>query len=277
MPRKRRRQSGNTNRRRFLLKFGLLGAGAISAGKYVRSTGAFSSVTASRSVTAEVASADNAIIGIVGQGPVQKNKQEAMVEFINNSPQDVEITVTLDNPGDGTLYSNQNTSGASSVTVSVSSGGVQTVDIVADISGSIPYDVNVGGGTSSSLSLTTSRSVQSEGGNANTGVRVQLQKFRANAKNNKQGTWELKKTQAQDRDGDDDLQKVKWEITDSNGTIRATRKDTFAVPKPKYRASRIDFSPNNNYSIQSGETYTITVTVTDVDGNFGSETLTDVA
>lgn len=271
MPRKHRRRSRrsrNTSRRTFLLKAGVLGVGAVSLGQYVQSTGAFDLVTASRGVDASVASEGNGLVGIVGQGDVQKNQREAMVKFTNNSPDTVTITVSLDNPADGTLYDNEGGSG-SSVTFSLPSGNLQYIDINADIQGVVPYSVSV---TSASLSLNTTGSVEAVGGNANDFVRISnLQDLQANSDD--QNNWTLGKIQIQDRDGDDDLDRVEYEINDSTGTLRASR--TVQISGKQYQDQDLTFNPHDSsYDLPEGEKYTLTATGYDVDGNSSSDTVT---
>jgi len=93
-----------------------------------------------------------------------------------------------------------------------------------------------------------------------------FQKFetRTNGNNNK---WRLKELQVQDNDGDNDLDQVKFEITDSGGTTRATK--TLDISGQNYQlSSNIEFSPDDSsYTVQSGETYTLTATACDTDGN----------
>jgi hypothetical protein len=271
MPRKRRRRSRrsrNTSRRTFLLKAGVLGVGAVSLGQYVQSTGAFDLVTASRGVDVSVASGGDGIVGIVGQGDVQKNKREAMAKFTNNSPETVAITVTLDNPGDGALYDNEGGSG-SSVTFSLPSGNIQYVDINADTQGVVPYSVSV---TSAILSLNTTGSVEAVGGNANDFVRIfNLQDFQANS--GAQNNWTLGEIQIEDRDGDDDLDRVEYEIIDTTGALRASR--TTQISGGQYQNQDLTFSPDDSsYDLPEGEEYTLTATGYDVDGNSSSDTVT---
>jgi len=253
-----------------LIKIGAVGLGATGLGQLVRSTEAFSSITASRDSDLTVASEENGIVGIVGQGPVQKNQRESMVKFTNNATTEITITVTLDNPGDGTLYNNEGNNGTS-VTFTLPPGNSQPVDIEATIQGTIPYSVSV---DSEGLGFSSNKSVEAVGGNANNFVRVyNLQDFQANSDNN--NNWTLNKAQAQDRDGDKDLDRIEYEITDSTGTLRASRTVNFQNPKKQYQAQDLTFSPDDAaYDLPAGEKYTLTATGYDVDGNFGSDTVT---
>lgn len=270
MPRKRRRnpsRSSDTGRRT-VLKAGALVVGLGGLGQYVRSTGAFDAATASRGVSISTASAGNGLVGIAGQGPVQKNQRETMVRFTNNVGEAITITVTLDSPGDGTLYDNEGGSGTS-VTFTLPSGNSQLVDIDAVVKGPISYSVSAG---SENLDIDTTGSVESVAGDATDFVRVSnVKDFQANS--GSQNNWTLAQTQVEDRDGDKDLDRVEYEITDSDGTLRASQ--TVQVSGQQYQAKDLTFAPDDpTYDLPAGETYTLTVTGYDVDGNADSETVT---
>lgn len=270
MSRKRRRnpsRSSDTGRRT-VLKAGALAVGLGSLGQYVRSTGAFDAATASRGVGISTASEGNGLVGIVGQGPVKKNSRDPMVRLTNNSAESITITLTLDDPGDGTLYDNEGGSG-SSVAFSLAPENSQLVDLDAVITGPISYSVSV---TSESLSIDTVGSVEAVAGNANDFVRVfNVKDFQANS--GPQNDWTLAQTQVQDRDGDKDLDRVEYEITDSAGTLRASQ--NVQISGKQYQAQDLTFTPDDpTYDLPAGEKYTLTVTGYDVDGNSGSETVT---
>lgn len=86
----------------------------------------------------------------------------------------------------------------------------------------------------------------------------------ANGNNNR---WRLKELQVQDDDGDSDLDQVKFEITDSDGTPRAT--ETLNISGQDYQLSgNIEFYPDDSsYTVKGEETYTLTATACDTDGN----------
>lgn len=265
--------SGGGKRRQFLLKLG--GGAAIVAGgaTTLGSSDAFDLLDAERNSPIGVASEGKGVVGVVGQGPVKKNSREAMVEFTNNGPESVTITVTLDNSGDGTLYDNDGGSG-SSVTFTLATGNSQFVDIDADVTGTITYSVNI---SSSSLSLDTTGSVESQSGNVESAVLIQApsknQDFDADKSANE---FVVDKVDIRDDDGDDDLDKIEFRIREggSSGTVVGS-KDVTNPPGDRYNPASETIQPDSGYTIKYGTTYSLTVTGYDADGNFSSETVED--
>lgn len=265
--------SRGSSRRGFLLKLGAgvtVGTASVAG---LMSTGSFSLVDLDRNTTIGIASEGNGVVGIVGQGPVQKNSREAMIELSNNSPDQATITVTLDNSSDGTLYDNEGGSG-SSVTFTLASGNSQFVDIDADVTGTIGYSVSI---SSPSLSIDTTGSVESEAGNVKGAVRIQQpnknQDF--NVRQN-QGEFVVKKVDIRDDDGDNDLDKIEFRVREggSSGTVVGS-KDVDNPPGDRYNPKSVTIQPDSDYTIKSNTTYSLTVTGYDVDGNFASETVED--
>jgi hypothetical protein len=87
-------------------------------------------------------------------------------------------------------------------------------------------------------------------------------------------TWEISQINVQSQAGND-LEELKLEITDSGGTVRATR--TTQLPaNPQYQEQNIEIDPDDpGYNIPQGkqaETYTLTATICDVNGNSNTET-----
>lgn len=95
-----------------------------------------------------------------------------------------------------------------------------------------------------------------------------VQQFSVNTRSN---DWSIKQVQIDDNDGDNDLDRVEYEITDSGGTTRGTRTDSISGGKQKQKKITID-PDNAAYVIQPGETYTLTVTAYDADDNYDVET-----
>jgi hypothetical protein len=88
--------------------------------------------------------------------------------------------------------------------------------------------------------------------------------------------WDIGQVQVQDADNDDDLNELKYQITDGSSTVRATR--TTQISGQQYQAQNLKITPNSaSYNVQKNETYTLTVTVCDVDGNSRTETRVDTA
>jgi hypothetical protein len=84
--------------------------------------------------------------------------------------------------------------------------------------------------------------------------------------------WDIGQIQVQDADGDDDLNELKFEITDGGSTVRATK--TIQLSGQQYQKQNLQINPDNS-RVRKNETYTLTATVCDSDGN--SNTRTDAA
>ena len=260
------------DRRRFLAGLGSL---AIGSGALIGS-GAFSEVSADRGVSVDVASGSNALVGIVGQGPVQKNQRDPMVEFTNNLSETVSITVALDNCGDGTLYDNEGGSGCS-VTLTLDSGNTQTVDLESSVAGTITYSVSA---NATGFSLDTSGSVDVQTGKVTRAIRIKSpskdQDFTANVPQN---VFEVKAVDIEDDDGDNDLDTIVFEVVESGtgGTVVGSFEVT-DPPGDRYKPNgnpAVTIQPDSGVTVTPGTTYKLTVTATDVDGNKVSETVED--
>lgn len=271
MSRRRSRRRGGGPTRRTLLAG--LGAGVFGVGGlfHATDTGAFTFASAPRETTVLTADDEDAVVGLTVYSPVEKNSQDPMVKVANRTGGDLTVTVSLTDCAQGTLYGPDGDSGCS-VTFSLLDGNSSVVDIVAAETGTVPFDVDVSG----AVSLDLSRETEAESGNVKGAVRIKyIDKFQANAQGNNNG-WSIKEVKVADDDGDADLASVEYEITDSNGTIRATRTDS--ASGPEYKAKNVTIGPDDpSYELQSGEQYTLTVTAYDEDGNFDTETKQDTA
>jgi hypothetical protein len=88
--------------------------------------------------------------------------------------------------------------------------------------------------------------------------------------------WDIGQVQVEDRDGDNDLSELKFEITDGGGVVRATY--TVQISGQQYQDQNLRIDPDDStYDVQNGETYTLTATVCDADGNSRTETRQDTA
>jgi hypothetical protein len=77
--------------------------------------------------------------------------------------------------------------------------------------------------------------------------------------------------QVQDKDSDDDLDRVEYGVTDGNGTTRGTPTDS--ASGGQYKEKNVTIDPDDPaYAIVPGETYTLTVRASDADGNTDTET-----
>lgn len=261
------------NRRRFLAGLGSL---AVGSGALMQS-GAFSEVSADRGVSVDVASGSDALLGIVGRGPVQKNKRDPMVEFTNNLNNPIDITVTLDNCNDGALYDNEGP-GACFVELKLKPGNTGTVNIEASTNGTITYGVSA---NAPGFSLTTPRSVEAQSGRGKGPVKIQKpgkNDFTASDQGNS-NVFEVKKVDIRDEDGDNDLENIQFEVVEdgSSDTVVGYREVT-NPPGDKYRPKRkpaLEISPDSGYTIKQNTTYELEITAFDADGNTASETVED--
>jgi hypothetical protein len=240
-------------------------------------TGAFTTVDASRSGNFSVASQENAVVGVANRGPVKKNSREAMLELANNRPEPTDITVSLDTCSDGTLYDNDGESGCS-VVVSLESGNTQFVDIEAAVTGTIPFSISV---NDPDFSFSTSGTVESESGNNPDAVRIQKPDGDNDFEKRKnKNEWEAN-FDIRDNDNDADLDRIEIEVLEGNsgGTVVAT--DTISIgpaDSGRYKENKRRISPDDsNYSIKSGQLYTLSVKALDADGNTATDTVQDTA
>lgn len=244
----------------------LAGLGAVEG---ITDTVAFTSAEAPRRVALSVADDQNAIVGLTINDPVKKNNRELLVEIQNDTTATVDFTVSLDDCTQGTLYG-PNGSGCS-VGLTLSPGGSGTVDIEASTTGTIPFTVS---GTSSSFNFEAGRTTTAESGNTTSAIVFkELKGFSVDAANDR---WPIESVWIQDGDGDDDLDRVEYKVTDEAGSTVFTRTDAVsggAEYKRKGNANNpgVVLQPDS-YDVVTGETYTLTVTAYDADGNFDVET-----
>ena len=79
------------------------------------------------------------------------------------------------------------------------------------------------------------------------------------------------KAQAQDKDGDDDLTKLAYEVKDTSGTVIGSETVTRSATK-KIQPGTVTISSSEDVT-KSGS-YTVTVTAEDSDGNTKSDSTT---
>lgn len=279
--RSRRLETGSETRRRFLFRVGAAGAALVGVAAAARETGAYTAITGGRTSAVDAAAEGDGIVGIVGQGPVKKNNREAMVEITNNGPDSVTYTVALSTCSDGTLYDNDGESGCS-VSFSLGSGNAQFVDIEADVTGTIPYTISV---ADPGFSFDSTETVESESGNVKGALKIYKpdkdKEFTANPL--LQGNdWEIKDVDVRDEDGDNDLDRVEFEVKEggSGGDVVGS-KTVSDIPGDRWAPTGnpdVTIEPDSaTYTVQSGQLYTLVMTAYDADGNFDSVTLEDTA
>ncbi|MDX1747765.1 MAG: PKD domain-containing protein [Halobacteriales archaeon] len=112
-------------------------------------SGAFTATDISRAGTFGAVSDSNADLGLVVNSSVQNCARQSLVDVTNGFPQAVDVTVTLDDPSVGTLYTTVNGDSGSSVTMALSSGGSGGVELDASYTGALPttvtFDVEAAG------------------------------------------------------------------------------------------------------------------------------------
>lgn len=270
---KRRFGGGSTgiSRRRVLLG---LGGGLTGIGGLLISTEtlAFSSASAPRATNVTTAADDSAIVGLLVSDSVQMNDQEPLVDVTNNVGEAADITVTLDTCSDGTLYGPDGGSGCS-VTFPIGDGNSRTVQIEAAVKDqTIPFDLTA---TATKFQFEGTRETDAVSGNKSGAVSIsRLTGFAADTD---QDEWTIDQVMVEDNDGDDDLDRVEYEIKDDGGTVRATRTDSCGCNGgSKYQPNgnpAVTIEPDDSgYSIPSDETFTLTVRGYDTDGNSDFET-----
>ena len=264
--------SGPVSRRRVLV-----GLGTAIAGTGLVSTGALTDVSADRGVSVATADGENALLGLVGQGPVKKNDQEPMVDLTNNTDGDMEITVALDTCGDGTLHGGSGSD--CSVSFTLGSGNSQSVDIEAAVTGTIPYTVTA---TASDLAIETTATVESQAGNVTSAIRIQKPSkdndfTAATGNGNNEGSFTADKVDIRDDDSDDDLTAVRFRVREGNSGGELVGSKDVTPPGDRYQENNVDIPVEPDYTITSGTSYALTVTVEDADGNIESETVEDTA
>jgi hypothetical protein len=255
-----------------------VGGALLLGGASLSSTRAFTTARGTRGTAVNVASPENAILGLTGQGPVQKNQREPMLLVTNNASDTISVTVTLQDCSQGTLYDNNGGSGCS-VTFSLASGNSDAVDISASVVGTIAYTVQ---STSASMNIQTTGEVTAEAGNVKGAVRIQQpnkdQDFTAMESQN---VFEAAKVDVRDGDGDADLDRIEFRVRvgGSAGTVVGSY-DVTNPPGDRYAPNgnpAVSFPPDGGYSIAQNTTYALTITAFDADGNYAAETFEDTA
>lgn len=274
LPADERGSFAGLTRRRLLVGAGtvLVGAGAASAFDTV----AFSSATAPRTTNVSVADDPDAIIGLLVADSVRKNKKDVLVDIENGTGHTVDFTVSLDDCAHGILYG-PNGSGCS-VGLTLSPGASKSVEIEASVKDTtIPFTIT---GSSSEFAFEATRETTAVSGN--TAGAIKFQKLEGFSANSTDDDWTIRDIDIRDNDGDDDLDRVEFEIEDSSGTVRATRTDACGCSKrskyaPNGNPSVRIATDNSSYSVTGDETYKLTVSAYDVDGNSAFETRKDTA
>lgn len=223
-----------------------------------------------------VADDPDAIVGLLVADSVKRNNREELVDIENGTGYQVTFTVSLDDCTQGTLYG-PNGSGCA-VDLTLSPGASKSVDIEASVKDTtIPFTIR---GSSSEFAFEATR--ESTAVSGNTSGPILFKKLDGYSANSDSDDWTIQNIDIRDNDGDDDLDRIEFEIEDSSGTIRATRTDTCgcnggAKYSPNGQTAVRIVPDDSSYSVVTGETYKLTVTAYDADGNSAFRTREDTA
>lgn len=279
MARRRSRKRDNS-RRRYLKWFGVAGAVLFGAVAATRQSGAFSSIVGDRISAMDIAPEGEGVIGLEPQDTVQFKQRDPLIQITNNHTETVTITVSLhDKDSDGTLYDNEGEEGAT-VSFNLPVGDSHIVDIRADITGNIPYDIDV---SSPSLSFSAIRSTESTAGLNHGAVAI----FKPNSdadftSNLTLDQWEVSQIDVRDDDGDDDLSHIDLRVREGGATGDTVATATIDIPATssgRYApAGQLDaiIKPDDlAYSLKSNTLYNLAFLAYDADDNFAAESLDD--
>lgn len=176
MGRRRSRSRGRLSRRQFLAG-GLLSLGGASL---LGGTQAFSQVDATRAASVQTAGDQGALLGVDPAVSVQAGADDQrLVTLTNNTSSTLDVTVSLENPGQGNLSRGSTTiaSGASAtVYVSVASDsptGTDALSFSVSASGGDGFTVTLTRAVDVTAGPTLTRYIEDRSGNSNTEYLVQ--------------------------------------------------------------------------------------------------------
>lgn len=257
--------AGDLTRRTAL---GLIGAGSMLSVSRSRS---FSQFVAGREANVTIAHDADAIVGLLVTDTVKRNDRESLLDIENRTGDAVDFTVSLDDCTQGTLYG-PNGAGCS-VGSTLATGASKTIQIEASVKDTtVPFTIV---GTAPGFRFEATRETTAVSGNSPGALLFKkLDGFTADVDDD---DWTLKNVDVRDGDGDADLDRVEFEITDSGGTVRATRTDLCGCNGgSKYSPGgnpAVRITPDGaGYAVTGGETYKLTVRAYDADGNTDFET-----
>jgi len=193
------------------------------------------------------------------------------------------IAIALDSCGDGTLYDNDGGEtecpNNSELTFTLGSGNSQFVDIKASATGTIGYTVTA---TAPNVTIETTGTVESQAGNVTSAIRIQKPSkdndfTAATGNGNNEGSFTADKVDIRDDDSDDGLTAVRFRVREGNSGGELVGSKDVTPPGDRYQENNVDIPVEPDYTITSGTSYALTVTVEDADGNIESETVEDTA
>lgn len=226
----------------------------------------------------------NAIVGLEVNSSVQKNSRDPLVYVTNNLADDATVTVELDTCDEGTLYDPAGNADdcadagddTTAVTSTIGSGETGRFDIDADVSGQyIYFSIAV---SAPGFSLEVAERTYAEAGNVKGAVVVK--KFQG-LDTNTGGTsneWTIDNVKIFDDDGDDDLDRVDFEIQEGTATVATLTVTCGCNGGAKYSPNgnpAVTIEPDDpDYTVDDATTYSATVVGYDADGNYDSDTVT---
>lgn len=276
MPRGPSRRPGrNGRRRRSVLAAVATGVAGLGLGLNVVQPSAYTSASAGRESNVAIAGDTNgAFLGLLVSDSVQKNKQSLLVEVTNNAGRQLSMTVSLDDPSQGTLYVPNDSGSSVQLTLDASNSGSVEVETSESKGTTVPFSITHDG---AAMQFDVNRETTVESGNTDGEVAIdELTRFKAASKADE---WTIKTLRASSTKYDlDEVELVVEE--DGSGSVVAER--TYAnIDGTEFSRDGTGSNPgvvlqpdDGGYDVSNQKTYVLTVTATDTDGNFARDTAT---
>lgn len=257
--------------RRALLGSLATGVAGLGIGHGVLQSSSYTSASAGRDSVVQVAGdTDGALLALLVADTVQRKQQSLLCEITNNAGETLAIDVSLDDPAQGTL-TGPNGAG-STVSLTLDPGTDGSVDFTSNEKNGtvVPFSIVH---SSTDLSFDIDRQTTVESGNNSGAVAVdKVQQFDSDAAADE---WTVKRLKATSTDYDLDTVELTVEEQSTGDVVSTKTYDTVTTTKfDKKNPGPTLQSDSSSYDVQSTETYVLTVTATDTDGNFDRATRT---
>ncbi|WP_276272579.1 PKD domain-containing protein [Haloarcula litorea] len=141
------------------------------------------------------------------------------------------------------------------------------VNANTDLMTNEPYEIGITRGDAGTTSTTFTQ--------ANDPGAIQFSNFQGFSADPAADEFTIDQVQVQDADNDDDLDSIEYVVTDSSGTVVASRTVTGIGPAQYQPAGTPAVTISG--TVQEGESYTVTATANDANGNSDSASLTTTA
>lgn len=272
MPRRRSRGPGSSGvSRRTLLGTLATGVAGLGIGHSVVTSSSYTSASAGRDSVVQIAGDTNgALLGLLVSDTVRRKQQSLLCEITNNAGQTLAIDVSLDDPSQGTL-TGPNGSG-STVSLTLSDGGTGSVDLTSNEKKGtvVPFSILHSG---PDFSFDIDRQTTVESGNNSGPVTVdKVQQFASDATADE---WTIKRLKATTDNYDLDTVELTVEEQSTGDVVSTKTYDNINDTKFEKKNPGPTLQPDSpSYDVQANETYVLTVTATDTDGNFDRATRT---